>query len=313
VTAAPLIGPRRRGKAPTALPPALAAAHAGYERQLHQASLAELSRRTYASKVRTYLAWLADADVNGDPLTNPKARDWAVRDYRTHLATLLKRSNTTVNNALAAIDDFYTPRRTRFGQGRPARPAHRRTPRVDRPRGHRLAARPQHGRLHPRPGTGPDPFYAGARIAEVVAVDLDDLRLSARKGTVRFYGKGGKPRTVDLHPELRDAYQAWIDQRATWPGADVTPALFLNRRGARLGVRGASDIFTAILDQAGLDDDGTAHVLRHTMATTLVRGGADLVTIAEMLGHARLDQTRRYTLPTAEDRRSALDLLPVDR
>jgi site-specific recombinase XerD len=157
------------------------------------------------------------------------------------------------------------------------------------------------------------PFYAGARIAEVVALDVDDVRLSARKGTARFYGKGGKPREVELHAELREAYSAWLKARAGWPGADTEPALFLNRRGGRIGTRSASAIFAAILDAAGLDDGGSAHVLRHTFATTLVSGSTDLVVVAEMLGHARLDQTRRYTLPTTADREKALTLLPVDR
>lgn len=104
----------------------------------------------------------------------------------------------------------------------------------------------------------------------------------------------------------------WISERENWPGAD-DPALFLNRRGARLSVRGARDVIAAIAEQAGLDDDATAHVLRHTFATTLVRGGADLVIVAELLGHARLETTRGYTRPSAEDRAKALDLLPVDR
>jgi integrase/recombinase XerD len=125
--------------------------------------------------------------------------------------------------------------------------------------------------------------------------------------------RAGKPREVELHTELREAYAAWLKDRAGWPGADIDPALFLNRRGGRLGARGASAIFAAILERAGLDDDGSAHVLRHTFATTLVRGGTDLVVVADMLGHARLDQTRRYTLPTAADRERALTLLPVDR
>jgi integrase/recombinase XerC len=64
---------------------------------------------------------------------------------------------------------------------------------------------------------------------------------------------------------------------------------------------------------SALDDDATAHVLGHTFATALVRRGVDLVVVAELVGHARLDQTRRYTLPSDEDRRQALDLLPVDR
>lgn len=313
MSAAPLIGPPRRGRAPVALPPALHAAHAAYVRQLGQAPLADESRRTYASKVRTYLAWLDAADVDGDPLTDPAARDWAVRDYRTHLAAVLKRSNATINNALAAVDDFYT----RAGLGPAA------AERLDLPT---VAPRALTGRAvtrwlraanavdDPRDrALALTPFYAGARIAEVVALDVDDVRLSARKGTARFYGKGGKPREVDLHAELRAAYAAWLKERAGWAGAATEPAVFLNRRGGRLGVRGASAIFAAILDAAGLDDDGSAHVLRHTFATTFVRGGTDLVLVAEMLGHARLDQTRRYTLPTAADREKALSLLPVDR
>ena len=69
---------------------------------------------------------------------------------------------------------------------------------------------------------------------------------------------------------------------------------------------------TPIATRAGLDDEITAHVLRHTFATTLVRGGTDLVIVAEMLGHARLETTRGYTRPTAADCARALDLLAVD-
>ena len=81
----------------------------------------------------------------------------------------------------------------------------------------------------------------------------------------------------------------------------------------RLSVRGARDVIARIAHAAGLSDDTTAHVLRHTFATTLVRGGTDLVIVADLLGHARLETTRSYTRPNAEDRIRAVDLLPTDR
>ena len=155
------------------------------------------------------------------------------------------------------------------------------------------------------------PFYAGTRIGEIVGLDTDDVRLSARKGTLRVVGKGEKVREIPIHPQLRAALRGWLDKRPDWPGADG-PALFLNQRGTRLSVKGAHDIITAIADTAGLDDDTTTHVLRHTFATRLVRGGTDLVIVADLLGHARLDTTRVYTGPTDEDRTAALDLLDVD-
>lgn len=72
-------------------------------------------------------------------------------------------------------------------------------------------------------------------------------------------------REVDLHAELRETYTVLLAERAGWPGAGTEPALFLNRRGGRLGTRGASAIFAAILERASLDD-GSAHVLRHHSA-----------------------------------------------
>src|SRR5215218_2975029 len=87
-----------------------AAALEAYTSALASAPLAEQTRRTYASKVRQYLAWLAGAALDGDPLGSPEGRDWAVRDYRTHLQAVLKRRPATVNNALAAVDDLYIRR-----------------------------------------------------------------------------------------------------------------------------------------------------------------------------------------------------------
>jgi len=136
------------------------------------------------------------------------------------------------------------------------------------------------------------PFYAGARISEVVALDVVDVRLSARKGVLRIFGKGERVREVPIHPKLAKALKGWLEERRDWPGQE-DPALCLNQRGGRLSVKVSHDIITGIATRAGLDDEITAHVLRHTFATTLVRGGTDLVIVADLLGHARLDRHAR--------------------
>jgi integrase/recombinase XerC len=137
--------------------------------------------------------------------------------------------------------------------------------------------------------------------------------MSARKGVLRVWGKGSKVREVPIHQALRDPLTAWLDERPTWKNADTVPALFLSRRGGRLTTRAASTVFTAIATAAWLEDDITAHVGRHTFFTQLIRGGVDLVTAAEIGGHARLDTLRVYTQPTDDDKLAALDHLTVDR
>jgi len=114
------------------------------------------------------------------------------------------------------------------------------------------------------------PVYAGLRVSETVALNTDDLRLSARKGNLRVRGKGTTVRDLPIHPQLRNDLQTWLDERPGWPGAGTSPALLLNRRGQRLSVRGASNIIRAIAADANLDEEHiTAHVGRHTFATTL--------------------------------------------
>jgi site-specific recombinase XerD len=288
-----------------------AAALDGYVEALASAPLAEQTRRTYSSKVRQYLAWLASADVDGDPLSTTDGRDGAVRDYRTHLQAVLKRRSATVNNALAAVDDLYIRR----GLG-PASAKRVELPDAA-PRALDDSAQIRYLRAVQASSSSRDralalmPFYAGARISETVALDLDDVRLSARKAILRIYGKGERVREVPIHATLRKALEDWLVDRKDWPGGD-SRALFLNRRGGRLGARGAHDVITGIAAAAGLDDDVTAHALRHSFATTLVRGDTDLVIAAELLGHARLETTRLYTRPSTEDRARAIALLPVD-
>jgi len=283
-----------------------------YAAALESAPLSAQTRRTYASKVRQYLVWLAGAEVEGDPLGSAGGRDWAVRDYRSYLQAVLKRGPATVNNALAAVDDFYIRR----GLG-PASAKRAELP-AAAPRALSAKAQIRYLRSVQACSSSRDralalvPFYAGTRIAETVALDVDDVRLSARKGVLRVLGKGQRRREIPIHPQLRVALTEWLAERRGWHQADENAALFLNRRGGRLTARGAHEAICGIAARAGLDDRVTAHVLRHSFATTLVRGGTDLVIAAELLGHARLETTRAYTRPSAEDRRKAVDLLPVD-
>ncbi|TDD18934.1 tyrosine-type recombinase/integrase [Nonomuraea diastatica] len=109
-------------------------------------------------------------------------------------------------------------------------------------------------------------YYGGARISEVVRLDVEDVQMSARKGRLRLYGKGGKFREVDIHPRLRTELQLRLDERPDWPHAGDHRALFLNARGGRLTARAAGGILAEIARMAGLDDATTAHILRHTLA-----------------------------------------------
>lgn len=302
----------RRGRPPVGLPARYAAILRRYTETLATAPLSAQTRRTYESKVRQYLAWLGAADLDGDPFKDKHGRDWAVRDYRTHLQTVLKRAPATVNSALAAVDDLYLRR----GLG-PAKAARAElptiAPRALEKRDAIRFLRAVEGTRSPRDrALALTPFYAGTRLAETVALDLDDVRLSARKGILRVVGKGEKVREIPIHAKLRDALTDWLEERQDWPGAN-TPALFLNQRGGRLSVKGAHDIITGIAENADLDGQVTAHTLRHTFATRLVRGRVDLITVAELLGHARLETTRAYSRPTHEDRAEALNHLDLDQ
>jgi integrase/recombinase XerC len=140
--------------------------------------------------------------------------------------------------------------------------------------------------------------------------------VSARKGhLVVRYGKGGRYREVPLHPALRSTLEAWLKDRARWPDAGRSPAVFLNRRGGRLSTRGAYAALAAIAEAAGIDvgreADFTPHVLRHAAGTTLTRAGTDIILVAEILGHS-VETAHRYALPTHHDRQAAIERLTTD-
>lgn len=287
--------------------------HGTYVQALACAPVDEDTRRAYASRVRQYLAWLSKATVEGDPMGDRTARDWAVRDYRSFLQTVSKRTPSTVNTVLAALNDFYA----RLGLG----PADTRRLEMAQAAPRALEKKESIRWLRAVEGCPRSrdralallPFYGGLRIGEAVGLDVDDIRQSARRALlVVRAGKGDRYREVPLHPDLQAALNSWLKMRRDWPGAEA-PALFLNRRGGRLSARGARDVFTRLGEAAGLDDEFSPHVLRHTFATTLTRAGSDIVLVADLLGHARLDTTRRYSLASAADRAAALEHLTVDR
>jgi integrase/recombinase XerC len=136
-------------------------------------------------------------------------------------------------------------------------------------------------------------YASGVRVAELSGLDLEDLDL--REGSVRVLGKGRKERIVPLGGKAVEALQAYLDGREGARGP-----LFRNHRGRRLTVRSLHRIVRARARAAGLAGRVTPHTLRHTFATHLLDAGADLRLIQELLGHARLATTQRYTHVSAD-------------
>lgn len=149
-------------------------------------------------------------------------------------------------------------------------------------------------------------YGAGLRAAELVGVDLNDLDLTGR--SLRVVGKGDKERTVLFGRKAEGALARWLELRGQLgPSADAGDALFLNRTGGRLSARGLRRRLHRRVLEVGLGRRVTPHMLRHSFATHLLDGGADLRSIQELLGHASLSTTERYTAVSVEHLREVYE------
>ena len=135
-------------------------------------------------------------------------------------------------------------------------------------------------------------YSAGLRITELVELDVDDLDLEAR--TVRTTGKGSKDRIVPVGRAACGAVEAWL-VRGRPALEPASPTLFCNRRGGRLTRQGAWKIVKRHAERIGLGAAVSPHTLRHSFATHLVDGGADVRVVQELLGHASVNTTQVYT------------------
>ncbi len=142
-------------------------------------------------------------------------------------------------------------------------------------------------------------YGAGLRVSELVSLDLVDLDLGER--TVRVMGKGRKERIVPFGEHVRDALSRWLMARGVFGKAGPTcNALLVNGSGKRLSVRTVQRMVGRTTGQLGTSEGLGPHAIRHTYATHLLGGGAGLREIQELLGHASLTTTQKYTHVTVE-------------
>jgi site-specific recombinase XerD len=294
------------------------------------------TQRSYATSVGSYLRWLEQRHV--DWRRPPRAE---LRAYLTELTDGHARSS--VAQRLAAIRSFHRwAARSELAPGDPwgaiATPRlPRRLPRVleiDQIEGllavidEDLAAAPAAGdsrgqvrlALALRDRALVETAYAaGLRISELAAAQLALLDL--RRGELRVYGKGRKERIGLLGRPAREAVAAYLEDgrpvllaRRGADRGEPPPELFLNHRGEPLGVRGLRYRLDVLCRRAGLPEGVSPHTLRHSFATHLLDGGADLRIVQELLGHESLATTQVYThVSPARLRTAYLDAHPRAR
>ncbi|USQ77895.1 site-specific tyrosine recombinase XerD [Ornithinimicrobium cryptoxanthini] len=160
-------------------------------------------------------------------------------------------------------------------------------------------------------------YGSGARVSEAIGLDIDDIDLGPRGGAggaqgpgeqgdtapgavVRLFGKGSKERIVPLGRYAADALDAWLvrGRPAFATKGRGTPAVFLNQRGGRLSRQSAWSVIQRAAEAADLSGHLSPHTLRHSFATHLLDGGADVRVVQELLGHASVTTTQIYTLVT---------------
>ena len=299
----------------------------GFGQWLERAGTSPHTQRAYLRLLKDFVAFV---EGSGKDLTAMMAdeheRTFAARDWRSHLKHVRRYAPISVNQALAALHTY-----CQF--------AGLSTPNVKREDLPNLAPRALEKDEQARllraiekmdgPTATRDQaiaytlYYAGLRVAEVAGLNLADVIVSDRRGKVIVRkGKRDRLRETPLADTARKAMLTWLrDRREKWGdeklgSSDVqeatTAPCFVNYKGGRLSTRSMDKLMDA-LGAAARIEGLTAHILRHTFTTNLIRAGNDIVLVAELTGHARLETIRRYSLPTETDKERAVADLPIDQ
>ncbi|MCL2429090.1 MAG: tyrosine recombinase XerC [Alphaproteobacteria bacterium] len=263
-----------------------------------------LTVAAYGRDIAGLLGFLA-AHLGGEP---DIARLGSLRaaDFRAWLAAEALAGHTGATRArrLAAVRSFFRYLARRHGIANPGL-ALLASPRVEKPLPRGLAPA-EATNVAATIGTQSSPaqiaardtalftllYGSGLRIAEALALDVRDAPLPGSEAPLRVRGKGGKERIVPVLAAVREAVGAWL---ALHPSRAPDAPLFLGARGKRLDAAVAQRTLRTYRRLAGLPEHATPHALRHSFATHLLAGGADLRSIQELLGHASLSTTQRYT------------------
>jgi integrase/recombinase XerD len=280
---------------------------AGYLDWMRARGASRSTLRAYEADLRQLSRWLSAAGIAPED-----ADTRALRRYAAHLGTL-RYAPATAARKLSAVRGLYAWMHDRGAIERsPATlvPGPKRTRTLPAT----LSAAEIERLLDAPAGTSPRDlrdrallellYGSGARISEAVGLDLDDL--DRESGLVRLHGKGGKDRIVPLGSYAERALDAYLVRLrpalvARTPAAGaVTRAVFLNTRGGRLSRQSAWAVLQTAAARARLGPRVSPHTLRHSFATHLLEGGADVRVVQELLGHASVTTTQIYTRVSAD-------------
>ena len=258
--------------------------------------------RAYAEDLAAFGSWAARAGVDPLAVTHSGLRAYLADLARARYAT------TTINRRLSALRGFYgwAARDGVPNAAAEAVASPKLSHRLPRTMSDEEAVRLIDACAGPRPEDARDRalmellYATGARISEASALDVASVDF--RSGQVRLFGKGSKERVVPVYPAALDAVAAYaraarpaLLSKAGEPSADARRALFVSARGRRMSADALRRAFERRRAAAGLDPAITPHAMRHTFATELLTGGADLRSVQELLGHESLSTTTVYT------------------
>jgi integrase/recombinase XerC len=254
--------------------------------------------------VRQFLAWLDGCEDKSDALTDLVERDFAIREFKCWLLQHGRKAST-VNATLAAVDNFYMYQ----GLG-PAKTRRQELPKqapraLDSAEQYRLLKALAKSTSLRNRTMAMLMLHCGLRISEVCQLNVSDVLLAARKRELIVRcGKNDKRRVIPINKEAGEVLQEFLSSGRV---ADDNAPFFVSQKGNRLSSQAIDNVIRGFGRESGVTL--SSHRLRHTCLTRLVRAGVDIVTVAEIAGHSRIETTRRYSLPTADVMIAAVEKL----